>query len=324
MASIKPHKDGWRAFIFKQGVRKSKVFLTKAAANTWARIQETDIEDGVLGKLPNKTFGDLLTRYLEEESIKKRGEAWERIRINNTNKMPLANVKLAELSAKDAAKWRDTRAKVVSDGTVLREWNLLSHACNVAIKEWGWLKNNPFKEVRRPKSPEARSRRISDDEIKRILEALGYDGNPINISSRVGAAFLFSIETAMRAGEVCNLLWKQVFERHVHIAMSKNGTKRDVPLSKAAKQILENLPRESVHVFNLKSSQIDSLFRKAKSKALIDDLHWHDTRHEAISRLSHNGYDVMQLAKIVGIKDLRILQNVYYNPTIDELADKMQ
>jgi integrase len=230
---------------------------------------------------------------------------------------------VVDLNATHVAQWRDARLKVVSNATVLREWNLLSHVCAIAVKEWHWLRLNPFKEVKRPKAPEARWRRISQDEIERLLVAMGYDYTPPEtIIARVGAAFLFSIETGLRAGELCALRWSNVHARHVHIPISKNGYKRDVPLSAEARRILDELPKENSLVFNLVNTQIDSLFRKAKSRCLIEGLHWHDTRHEALTRLSQK-LNVMELAKIAGIRDLRILQNVYYNPSIEDLANKL-
>lgn len=93
-------------------------------------------------------------------------------------------------------------------------------------------------------------------------------------------------------------------------------------MSTEARRILDELPKENESVFNLANTQIDALFRKAKARCLIDDLHWHDTRHEALTRLSQK-LNVMELAKIAGIRDLRILQNVYYNPSIEDLADKL-
>ncbi|OBS07852.1 Phage integrase [Acidihalobacter prosperus] len=64
------------------------------------------------------------------------------------------------------------------------------------------------------------------------------------------------------------------------------------------------------------------LFRKIKKKVGIEDLHFHDTRREALSRLAAK-FDVMDLAKISGHQDLRILQNVYYAPKVDDLVSKM-
>ncbi|WP_211228131.1 site-specific integrase [Azovibrio restrictus] len=180
-----------------------------------------------------------------------------------------------------------------------------------------------MKGVRKPKAPLPRDRRISQLEIDKLLLAFGYiQGQPPRATTaRVGAAFLFAIETAMRAGEICSLQWANIEGPVAHLPITKNGFPRSVPLSPGAIKILESLPRDTAMVFNLQPSQLDALFRKARARALIDDLHFHDTRHEAITRLARK-LDVLDLARMVGIRDLRILM-VYYNAQPDEIARRL-
>ena len=66
---------------------------------------------------------------------------------------------------------------------------------------------------------------------------------------------------------------------------------------------------------------LDALFRKARDRAMIEGLTFHDSRHEAITRLAGR-LDVLELARMVGHRDLRMLM-VYYNKTAAELADKL-
>jgi integrase len=97
---------------------------------------------------------------------------------------------------------------------------------------------------------------------------------------------------------------------------------RSVPLSTKALAIIEQLKGVDENlVFNVKSSQLDSLFRKAKKLAAVEDLHFHDTRHEAITRLAKK-LDVLELARMVGHKDLNMLL-VYYNKPASDLAKKL-
>ena len=324
MATYSKRGDRWRAEIRAKGVRQSKSFTTKASAKAWAAMVERELEEGVLGKIPNKTFGELLERYSAEVSSLKIGHSREVKTITRVLKDEIASVPLAELSAKHIASWRDRRLKDVSGSTVVREMNILSHACNIARKEWGWLKTAPTSDVSRPKENPSRTRRPTQDETNRLLHASGYhrDQPPISVSARVGAAYLFAIETAMRAGEIAGIRKEHVFERHVHIPITKNGTARDVPLSSEARRILEQVmvvTRNEKSVFGIKSSSIDAIFRKLKNKAVVNGLNFHDTRREALTRLAKK-FDVMSLAKISGHKDLRILQNVYYAPSISDLA----
>jgi len=103
--------------------------------------------------------------------------------------------------------------------------------------------------------------------------------------------------------------------------MTKNGFPRSVPLSSEALRLPGQLPRVDDSVFVLTARQIDAIFRKIRARALIENLHFHDSRHEAITRLARK-LDVMDLARMVGTRDLRILM-VYYNATPSEIATRL-
>lgn len=325
MATIRKRGNSWQAIVARAGVRKSSSFPTKAQASAWATLQEAELLAGKRGEIPyGKTYGDLLTRYRDEVTVDKRGAKWEATRIDMViREDPIARVPLTRFSAIDAAQWRDRRLKLVQPASVLREWNVLSHACTVARKEWKWLHSNPFNEISRPEPPRSRSRRPSQDEIDRLMLVMGCDPQvtPTTMTARAGFAFLFAIETAMRAGEIVGLRWGDIKDNVAELDKTKNGSSRRVPLSVEARRLLTMLPRpENVEsAFQIDSQNLDALFRKAKAMALIDDLHFHDTRREALTRLASK-VDVMTLAKISGHRDLRILQNTYYAPKMEDIA----
>lgn len=150
-----------------------------------------------------------------------------------------------------------------------------------------------FSAIRSP-STAARTRRPTAVETEKLLHALGNSAEapPETVSARVGAAYLFAIETAMRAGEICGLEWRHVNERHVHLPKTKNGYARDVPLSAKTRRIIEQLRPlngEEDTVFCVATVSLDALFRKAKARTLIEDLHFHDTRREALTRQTQCG-----------------------------------
>lgn len=324
MASIMRRGEMWKVEVTKNGQRKSKSFATKAEATLWAAQMETELAKAGAGAIPDKSFADLLDRYEREVSPTKRGHRWEALRLRKVAAMPIGRVKLSDLSEVHVYQWRDDRLTEVTAASVNREWNLLSAVCTVASKEWKWLAHNPFQNVKKPKAAPARTRRVFADDIEKICYALGYDEKGIadNQTKRVAVAFLFAIETAMRAGEIVDLTWEHVHARHVHLPMTKNGHARDVPLSTRARELLAKLPREGDRVFGLNSANLDAIFRRAKDRALITDLHFHDTRREALTRLAKK-FSPMELAKVSGHRDLRILLNTYYNPAVGDLADKL-
>lgn len=340
MASIEKRGQRYRARMRVGGQDLSQTFRTKAEANEWVAQQTLDHAAGKLGRVPDKLFADLICRYRDEVTSSKDGARWEQLRFAallgeplaggvQRDSDPLVQVRLLDLGPEHFAAWRDRRLLKVSAATVLREWNMLSAACTRAVREWRWLHENPMRQVSRPAAPQPRSRRVTDDEISKITYVCGYqpDIQLKTMQVRVAAAFLFAIETAMRAGEICALKWIDIDldKRIAHVraiepGARKTGIARVVPLSKAAIAILKQLEGiDGVKVFVLKPSLLEALFRKAKKMALIDGLHFHDTRREALTRLAAK-VDVMTLAKISGHKDLRILQSVYYAPNMGDVA----
>lgn len=326
MSSIRKRGKRWRAEVRKGGVAESRTFASKIEAERWAIGLEAEIVSGKTGETPRKTFGELLERYGKEVSTTKRGSKWELARIGAIQAIPLAQTMIGDLEGRHFSAWRDARLRDVSGATVRREMTLLNHALNISVREWNWLTENPMAHIKRPADSKARDRRISADEIERICLAAGYerDQTPGTLTARVAAAFLFAIETAMRVSEIIRLEWKHIDidQRTAHLPTSKNGSSRDVALSREAVRLLEQLPKVGQQAFGLSStSSTDTLFRKIKDRASIEELHFHDTRHEAITRLAKK-LDVLPLARMVGHRNIKELMT-YYNATAAEIAERL-
>lgn len=332
MATILKNGKKWRAQVRKKGITKTKTFLTKSEAVSWAQWLESQIEAGEYNTIPSITFSDLIDKYLKEETILKGGAREERYRLLRVSRSFLGEIMLPDLSKEHFKKWQNQRLQEVQPNSVMRERTSLSAVLSKAI-EWDYLKSNPLLTLEKPKTPPPRTRRYSDEEIERIIFVSGYDARyqPTTIQNRVGAMFLFAIETAMRAGEIATLTWENVnFEkRTAFLPKTKNGHPRTVPLSSKAMQIIQHLfffkSENDPTVFQVKTHSLESTFRELKKKANLHeaDLHFHDTRREALTRLSKY-LSVMELAKVSGHRDLSILQNTYYNPDISELVSKLQ
>lgn len=317
MASFRRRGTAWRAELYKNGQRESGTFPTKQQAVQWAVMREAEL---VGDRLPDHSVKEALERFGREVSPKHRGEIWELNQVKAFSRDKLASVRLPALRPIHIAEWRERRLSKVSAATVRREMNFLQSVFKSCRKDWGWLNTDPIKDVDRPPAPPSRKRRISQDEADRMVLALGYNGGvPANISQRVALAFLFALETAMRSGEILGMKWEDVTEKSVTLPRTKNGDVRRVPLSRRAREILALLPKDADSVFNVESGTRDALFRKARKAAQIQNLHFHDSRAEAIWRLSKK-LDVMELARMIGHRDLKSLL-LYYNADADDLAD---
>lgn len=319
MASFEKRGKGWRVRLMRDGQKVSATFPTKQQAAAWAMQREAELAGT---RLPDKSVGDAMGRFAADVAPGRRGGRWEAIRLQSLQRDALARKPLARLAGPDIAAWRDARLKEVSPATVAREMALIRTVLETARKDWGWLRDKPMAEVAVPKSPPSRKRRITQDEIDRVTLALGVtDTEAATADNRTGLAFLFALETAMRAGEILGLHWTDVREKAVTLPRTKNGDSRDVPLSKRAREILAALPRGDGHCFALHPGTRDALWRRAVKAAEIADLHFHDARAEAIWRLSRK-LDVLELARVIGHRDPRSLM-LYYQTSADELADRL-
>lgn len=315
MATFRKTKTGWRAEVARTGIRASKVFPSKREAQDWASRKEYEILNGSKVSAKMK-LRDLFERYAREVSSKKRGYKWEALRLNRWGQSELGDKSLSELSPADFAAWRDARLQKVAPSTVRREMTLMGSVFSVARREWGLMGGSPLADVRKPQEAAPRDRLPTSAELERLELSAGNDLS--NATARAFHAFLFAGETAMRAGEIIGMKWEHIdLERRVvELPMTKNGTSRQVPLSRRAVEMLEVLP-EFDPVFGLDSRQLDVLWRKVRDRAAVEGLTFHDSRHWAITLLAKK-LDVMDLARMVGHRNVNQLLT-YYNESAEEV-----
>jgi len=326
MASIRKKAGKWRVEVRRKGAYRSASFDSKLEAQAWA----VEVEQG-LGAYGSRvavtrTLGEAMQRYAEEIAHRHKGERWERIRLGKLGKHHIASITLERLTRDDIQRWIDEQAATLSPGSINRELHLISAVLRVARREWRWMAHNPMTDLRKPKNPPPRDRRIWPKEEAAILAALEYDeAQPVTtIRQRIAVAWLLAIETAMRQGEIFGLEWDRVFldRRFVRLPETKNGTARDVALSSRAVALLEALePKERGSVLNLNQDSAGQIFRRAVEMAGVEDMTFHDSRHEAITRLAKK-LDVLDLARMVGHRDIRSLR-IYYNATAEEIAGRL-
>ena len=113
----------------------------------------------------------------------------------------------------------------------------------------------------------------------------------------------------MRRSEMLSLTWSDIDETAgiAKLPDTKNGSSRMVPLSNAAISILENLPKDEFRVFATTEYAIRHGWDRLVARTGIDDLKFHDLRHEAISRFFEIGLTIGEVGKISGHKDIRML-----------------
>ncbi len=324
MATLTKRGDGqWQAKVRRKGYPVvSKTFDTKAKADRWARSIEAEMDHGAFvsrAEAESTTLKEALDRYLNEVTPTKKGARQETDRINAWKEHELADRFLASLRSVDFAQYRDQKlADGASASTIRNHLNIISHLFNIARKEWGMESlMNPIQNIRMPKLPSGRDRRLQDGEEAMLLEDSEYPLKQL---------IILALETGMRMGEILAMRWDKVDLKNSTAVLedTKNGERRVVPLSSRAKEAITTLPRHiKGDLFpGLTNTSVSHRFAKLCKRKRIEDLRFHDLRHEATSRLFEKGLDMMEVASITGHKTLHMLKR-YTHLKAEDLAKKL-
>jgi integrase len=276
-------------------------------------------------------LGDLIDRYVLEvlasnpknASNTQRHLVWWKKRIGS---VLLSNVSAALITEcrNELLASKTRRKALMSPSTVVRYMASLSHALNIAVKDWEWLDDSPMRKVSKPRQPRGRERFLSDEERERLLAVCRQSD-----SHHLYTVVVLALSTGMRRGEIMGLRWGMVdFElEQVRLHETKNGTSRSVPLVGHANELLlGRRPKpygESALVFpgqpkpaltagkgraEIKPVDIKKPWTTAVKRAALTDFRFHDLRHSAASYLAMNGASTVEIAAVLGHKTLAMVK----------------
>lgn len=326
MASIRERSGKWQARVNRTGFpAEVKSFGTRREAQRWARTIEAAMDRGAHqspAEANEVLLRDVLERYMLEVSPSKRGHLDEVIRIKFLQRAKMAGFSMSKLSPEVVAGFRDLRLKTVGAGAVIRDLSLLSSAISHARREWGVTTANPCALVRKPSTPAGRCRVLNADEEAQLFAELAPKGrrNPLMLP-----LVKLALETAMRRGELLALQWRNIdlARQTAYLPTTKNGKPRTVPLSTVAIGLLTNLPRTDADaVFPISAQTLVAAFMRARTRAGLRNLRFHDLRHTATSRMAHKLPNVIELASVTGHQTIQMLKR-YYHPSAELLAKKL-
>jgi integrase len=324
MATFRKRSNSWQARIQRNDYPdQSKSFNTRAEAVTWARKIEAEFDVGINTQRINVNntvlLSELLERYKNEVTIHKKHSSAETYRVNFWLRHPLATLPITTIKSSDIAKWREERMKLGRSPNTLRlELAVLSNLFTVATNEWGFDElSNPTTKVKLPKLPSGRVRRLCENEFDLIIKN--------SESTLIKPITILAIETGMRRSEIASIKWQHIniIKRTLLIPITKNGEAREVPLSSVAINLLKSLQKGGDDkVFNITAHAITIAFGRACKRANLSNLHFHDLRHEAISRLFEKGLSLAEVATISGHKTWTMLRR-YTHLSAENIAKKL-
>jgi integrase len=322
MATIRTRNGKYQVLIRRQGSPdQTKTFIQRRDAELWARQKDAEIDrsEYVSLDLLKQPLSVLIQRYLESVTPLKKSAATEAYRVKRLLRDRIAEVPIKLLAQSHLAEFRDRR---LADGRRACHHDLvtLRHIIEVARKDWGYpIADNPVTRIQWPAPVRARTRRLLPTEYERLGAAsdksyVWYLWPVINLA----------LETAMRRGEILGLRWDQVdLDRRIAVLKeTKNGDDREVPLSLAAVSWIERLPKGKPRLVPVSADALRQSWRRLVDRAGIDDLRFHDLRHEAITRLIEAGLSVPEVALISGHRDIRQLHR-YTHLRADNLIKRL-
>jgi integrase len=293
------------------------------------------------------TLDEALKRYTSEVTPTKRPSSQEgELRRAAILARHLGKYSLAALNPEIVAHFRDMRlagedrkdenGKPIprANNTVRLELALLGHLFTIAIKEWGiGLVVNPVMSIRRPAPGPGRNRRLTEEEEKRLLEAVDQHSNPM-----LRWIVRVALTTGMRASEILTLRRPQVDlqRRVVRLLETKNTSPRTVPLSAAATAIFREAldhpvrPIDTDLIFfgepgrdgKRRPYQFNPVWLNIKRELKLVNVHFHDLRHEAVSRFVEAGFSDQEVSAISGHKSMQMLKR-YTHLRAEDLVEKL-
>lgn len=326
---------------------QTETFHRLADAKRWANETEAAIREGRHFKTTEAkkhTVGELLERYIQDvlpqkpKSQKKQTAQllWWKDQIGNYLLSDLTPALIGE-KRDELLRGTTCRGTVRSTATVMRYLSALSHACSIAVKEWGWMEDSPMRKVTKLRESRGRVRFLEEGDRLRLLQACKESTN-----SHLYPVVLLAMSTGMRYGEIINLTWSDVdlLRKRIILQETKNGERRAVPVAGLALELLIELEKRRSNDINLlfpklrstknstsegetsgflkeevkrvqkvqKPTQLRTAWCTALKKAKIDNFRFHDLRHCAASYLAMSGASLAEIADILGHKTLSMVK----------------
>ncbi len=334
MASIRKQKSGhWRVQVRRKGRCISESFVRREDAQRWGVEAERQIDRGEtptnsrVGQL--KSFADLIDLHIEDMCEVGKAPRRSKDATLQMLRRDLGKLGMGQIDRECVVDFGRRRAKqgagpttIGIDVGVIKL--VLQHAAavhglpvrvepvdlgRVALKRLGLIGHS-----------RERDRRPTEEELTRLIAH--FDRNPQRLVP-MGRIIKFAVASAMRQEEICRVTWDDLNARTKMLTVrdrkdprAKQGNDQRIPLLAVSgydaaalieeQRALRANDDERIFPFNHKT--VSTYFTNACHALGIDDLHFHDLRHEGTSRLFEAGFQIHQVALVTGHKDWKMLR----------------
>lgn len=351
MATKVRRGNSWAYTIKRKSLLPKPIYLTfddEQEGDAYVLHLEKLLDAGIVpeefkqDKRPKATLNHVIDAYLEKVHVP---DSDQRILLVVGKRV--GSMRLDDVNYAWCEKWVDGMKQGMAPSTIRHHVGALARCLDWLIRRGETvLVANPLRMLPKryatsaEKKDQERDRRLSAEEekaIRAILKGAKPEGRqrPLELKYREGLLLMFdlALETAMRMREMFTLSADQidVSKKTIFLDKTKNGDKRQVPMSSLAVAMLGNLPDGQVFPWwdgkkeslAATTALLSQQFSRIFSAAGCPDLRFHDLRHEATSRLfERTSMSDLEIATVTGHKDPRMLKR-YANIRASHLASKM-
>lgn len=291
----------------------SKSFVTKGAAETWAKRLERERDDRMAAgrtDVDSMTVKAIIEWYMREQ---RKFAEWGRSKEADLNRLrgyAIADRIASDLTMHDYVRHAEGRRKGGTGPATV--WNDVIWLRQVLRAARASLEVHVDLQAIEDAATDLRARRIiaKPNQRKRRLSAAEEAALLDHFSRRDGRAelpmvdiMLFALATTRRQEEITRLRWRDVdvgkgiaWLDDVKHPRQKIGNRRAFRMLPEAWAIIERQPERGEAVFPFNPKSVGAAFTRACRVLGIRDLHFHDLRHEATSRLFERGYSIQEVA----------------------------
>ena len=323
MAVIERRGKKWRALVRVKGhPTASRTFNGRKAAEDWGKLTEDALRAGKALPKESRTVADLIDRYVKEMASFKPVAPTKRGNLKRWAES-IGRKEVATLTGQDVLD--HFAGRDAGPATMAMELGFFAEVLAAGRSLWGMTipdvvaATRPV--LRRTGSiakPKQRNRRPTPNELETLETFFRF-----NVRQKVIPMWdivPFAVETAMRLGEIVRIRWEDyrpgdkpmIMIRDRKDPKAKDGNDQLVPLlGKAAAIIDRQQPDQSKRkgaIFPYKADSVSAAFTRACLRLGIQDLHFHDLRHEGTSRLFERGYQIPEVAIVTGHRDWKSLK----------------